>query len=153
MLSQAIAFTSAISPLLVVLYVTWKEYRSGSSDLAEKIKNEYRERNEQLDKKIKELQDDHHKHSVEIGKLQAVLEEKEKQIVKYETIFANRNPELTETLKEIRDFMKDLHTINKEQITILRDRQKRDKMIDNASKLHKGAPMMAPVGDLPDNII
>jgi len=143
-IANIVTILSSLSPLAVVLYLAYEKYQSGSSDLATKIKQEYKERNDQLEQRIKDLEDEHHEHSVQIGKLEAVLEEKEKQIVKYETIFANRNPELNTILEEIRTFMRDIHNQNKYQTDILEKRQERDKTIDEASLRHTGEPIRVP---------
>lgn len=143
--SEILTIISSCSPFIVVAYLAWKDYRSGSSEIAKKIKEEYKERNGQLEQRIKDLEEHHHENSVEIGKLQAKLEEKEKQITRYEQIFANRNPDLEKVLSRIEQFMSKLNEQTEYQTGILEQRQERDKMIDEASRTHRGAPMMSPV--------
>lgn len=84
-------------------------------------------------------------HEVEIGKLQVINQEKDRQIAEYKEIFANRNPDLTEVLASIKTFMENIYNQNKYQTGILEKRQVRDQKIDEASAKHKGSPMMAPV--------
>lgn len=47
----------------------------------------------------------------EIGNLNGMLSEKDKQIDKYEKIFQNRDPELLKLLQDIKTFMGDLHKV------------------------------------------
>lgn len=131
-------------PSLILIFLAWKEFRSGSSKLSDKIKSDYKERNDQLEKTNKELEAERTERKIYITKLETTIAEKDKQLDRYEKIFANRNPDLTEVLEKISRFMAAIHNQNKHQTTILEKRQKRDKLIDEASLNHKGSPMMAP---------
>lgn len=48
--------------------------------------------------------------SGEVGRLNGIISEKDKQLEKYETIFQNRNPDLTNVLTDIKNFMVKLNT-------------------------------------------
>lgn len=119
-----ITIISSVTPLAVVAFIAWKEYRSGESALTKKIREDYKERNQQLEERVTDLETEHHEHSVQIGKLETIVEEKDKQIKRYEEIFANRNPEMTVLLTEIRDFMKSIHTQNNIQTKMLEEVKK-----------------------------
>ncbi len=124
---------SSLTPLLVVLYLAWKEYKSGNSQLSKKIQDDYKERNEQLEQRVADLEKDHQMYALQINKLETILEEKDKQLDRYEKIFANRNPDLTDILKEIRDFMNAIHEQNMRQTAMLEMSHQRDTIVDSAA--------------------
>jgi hypothetical protein len=67
-----------------------------------------------------------------VGKQEGIIEVKNQQLQHYEEIFKNRNPELTQVLTEIRDFMKDSQRELKSQTTILKEIKVRNDSIDRA---------------------
>lgn len=139
-----ITIISSLSPILVIIYLAWKEYRSGDSELKRSIQADYETHTKQLEQKVADLQEEHKEHTKDIVRLQTLNEEKDKRIAEYKEIFANRNPDLTAVLDEIKEFMRLIHLQNKHQTDILEQRQQRDKLIDEASKKHTGALMRAP---------
>ncbi len=143
-LSQVYSALSQLSTPLLIIFLAWREYRSGDTALNKKIKDDYKERNGQLEGQLSSKKLELEESAKQIVIFQTVIKEKDKQLERYEKIFANRNPDLTEVLEKISRFMSAIHNQNKHQTTILENRQKRDKMIDEASISHKGSPMMAP---------
>lgn len=119
MATNYLQILASLSPFIVVGYLGWKEWKSGDSALAKKIKDDYRERSQQLERRVTELEAEHKEHSVQIAKLEATVQEKDNQIKRYEAIFANRNPDLTTVLNEISDFMKSISSQNMHQTSIL----------------------------------
>ena len=75
MQANFLSVASAIAPLIVVIYLAWKEYRSGDSRLKKEIQADFELRNNQLEKRVKELETHDRNREVEIAKLQATLDE------------------------------------------------------------------------------
>ena len=146
---------SSIGVLAVVIILVYKEFKSGSSELRKQINEDYKERNNQLEERIAVLESEHHEHSIQIGKLEAVLSEKDKQLAEYKALFASQNPNnINAVLSEIAEFMRSLHKQTQYQTKILEKGVDRNQKIDKASKLHVGEPVLVPVDPLPtgDNI-
>lgn len=152
MLESITSFLTDSAPFLAVLYIVYKEYKSGANGIAVKVKDTYKERVEQLEKMVGELQDEHDEHSKQIVRLETQLSEKDKQLERYERIFANRNPDLTKVLSNIEQFMSQIFQQNKHQTSILEKRQTRDKKIDDASVHKTGVPIMIPTDSQEEEI-
>jgi len=66
----------------------------------------YQKQNDALTKLIKDHENEINKLQDDLHSLEAIVEEKDKKLQDYMIIFQNRDPQLIEILKEIRDFMK-----------------------------------------------
>lgn len=140
-------------------YLLYERKKLGGYEIRKEIYNDYKERNEQLEGKIKENLDEIHKTNVEVAKLKATVEEKDKHIESLTSILQGRNPEMIEILTEIKEgnvaiqgFIKTTYELlNKAseelgyQTKILETSEERNKKIDRASKAHKGEPIRIPV--------
>lgn len=148
MLQTFLTILSAGTSIFLIIFLAYREYKSGDSALKKSIQDDYKTRNEQLERRVNDLEEEHDGYAKQILQFQAIIGEKDKQLDRYEKIFANRNPDLTDVLKEIKQFMSNIYEQNKHQTGILEQRQHRDRLIDEASKQHKGEPMRAPVNPL-----
>lgn len=83
---------------------------------------------------FKEIVEIQNKKIVELGEkiaeLSGAMNEKDKTIAKYLEILQNRNPELLTVLKEIKDFMGQLHTAVKTIDERSEQRERRDSAVD-----------------------
>lgn len=95
---------------------------SGAMQVSKDIINTYKTRVDQLEENEKISRERVHEHTKEIAKLQGVLEEKDKYINQMREILQNRNPELTEVLKEIRKFMESINGHMAEHTKFLSDK-------------------------------
>lgn len=154
-----------IGIVVVGVILFFQRYLSGSESLRKKISDEYKERNAQLEAKIKASQDDikvvqeeAHKTNLEVARLNGVVTEKDKHIETLTKIIQDKNPETLKLLEEIKDgnaivhkFMEQVFDYMKKaneelgyQTEILESSQKRDKDIDKASKSHSGSILRTP---------
>lgn len=146
---------------IVAIVLGVKQLNSGDSALRKRIADEYKERNTQLEDKIKAVQTDIQKTNLEVAKLTGIIQEKDKHIESLTKILQGRNPEMVDLLNEIKngnenikDFMKSTYTLIEKvnsdmryQTQILENSQEREKKIDTASKQHVGAILRTPNGD------
>lgn len=156
LISKITPIISSFGILGVAILLIYKEFRSGTSSLQKQITTEYKERNAQLDEKIKALEAESHANSLQIAELKGTLTAKDEQIEKLTAILQGRNPEIIKVLGEIKTlnqqiiaFMRDMHTKTEKtlgyQTKILEKGSKRNEEIDKASKLHIGEPTRIPV--------
>jgi len=99
-------FSLSILPILAIIFLAWKEYRSGSSRLRKDINEDYRERNSQLEEEIKKLREEVHKVNIQMMEFKATIIEKDKHIESLTKLIENRNPELVEILQELKNKLK-----------------------------------------------
>lgn len=144
----------------VAILLAWDRWRSGSGNLRKEIAADYKERNAQLEAKLKENADAITATNLEVAKLTGIIQEKDKHIDSLTKILQGRNPELLELLKEIKEgnnsvhkFMEEVYDFMKKsneelgyQTEILEKSQQREKKIDRASKKHTGVPLRLPNG-------
>lgn len=97
-----IEFTGIFVFFGAMLLTRWK---SGANGVATDIITTYKARVEQLESNEKMGIQRMHEHTQEIGKLQGILSEKDKEVERLRAILENRNPELVTTLKAIQGFM------------------------------------------------
>lgn len=100
---------SLIGAIGFAIYSAITKFQNNSGELREQINKDYKERNEQLNTHILSLQADITKMGRELSELKGQLGEKDKHIESLTTLLQGRNPEVTQVLMEIRDFMKELH--------------------------------------------
>ena len=145
-------FITVATPLVLLVYIIVKEYRSNTSTLRRDINNDYVERNNQLEEKLKIFEIRLQEVSVQMAKLEATIVEKDRHIDSLTKLIENRNPDLVKVLDDIKTFMKVLHKMiaenNKTCIenndvlhhqTEMLDKQKeREQNIDRASETHTG---------------
>lgn len=153
--SEIAQFIGALSPILLVVYIIFREWRSGTSTLRKDINSDYVERNRQLEEKLKDVEDRLNEVSLQMGKLEATLIEKDKHIANITKIIENRNPDLLKVLDEIKTFMKNLNELMIKtnntssensgelhyQTSLLNRQAKRDENIDDASATGEGNPI------------
>jgi len=79
--------------------------------------------------------------TLRVGEQQGIITVQKETIEKYEKILQNRNPELTDILKEIRDFMKDIKESDKKVMKELEFQtkiiKKGDDRAETLDKTHK----------------
>lgn len=143
---------------VVALILGWDRLRSGTSTLRKEITADYKERNDQLDEQIAELNKKHQETLVELASLRATMIEKDKHIESLTALNQDRNPEtlallhkLTDSNASIMEFMKLMHKTLLESKTelhyqsdLLEKGDKRSTLIDQASAEHEGNPLLAP---------
>lgn len=118
----------------VLGYLIYDRVTSGASDIRRDITNDYKERRNQQDAKIKELEDkiqlSEKKHIEELGSLankfsalEASVAEKDKHITSLTAILQGRNPELVQLLGELKvsnqkiiDFMQKMYDKNEKDM-------------------------------------
>ena len=149
--------TIIIAIVAVILGI--KQLSSGTSVLRKEITADYKERNDQLDVKIKDLEEKFQQSQVDMAALKATLIEKDKRIQELRDDLQGRNPDIVALLKEISksnieimSFMRIMHTAlleSKNEMTyqtgILEKGENRNIAIDEASKKHLGEPVLVPV--------
>lgn len=142
--------------LIVGIALVYQRWSSGSSGLRKEINEEYKERNKQLEDKVKECLDKIHATDIVVAELRGIINEKDKHIDSLTKILQGRNPEMMELLKEIKtsnqniqDFMKTIYQVLndelKYQTEILEQSKEREEKIDRASAEHTGEPTRVPV--------
>lgn len=144
---------------VIALALGWDKYISGSSNLRKEIAADYKERNAQLEARLKENHDAITATNLEVARLSGVIQEKDKHIESLTKILQGRNPELLELLKEIKEgnnvvhkFLEEVYEFMKKsneelgyQTELLESSKKRNQKIDKASKEHKGVPVRLPL--------
>jgi len=152
---MTIEIVSASLTVLVLVFLAWKEMRSGTSNLRSDINNDYKERNTQLEEKLRAVEEKLQIMSLQIAKLETTINEKDKHIDNLTKLIENRNPELVILLTEIKGFLANLQGLAVEtkltsennqkeleyQTQILNRQNSRNKNIDSASSEHVGDPL------------
>jgi len=148
---------------IVAIILGWDRVRSGSGILQKQILDTYKERNQQLEDKlktkeqefaetIKELREAHNQTNIEFASLKATIIEKDKRIAELRDDLLGRNPEMVALLKEIsasngeiKKFMEMMHDDSKierkHQTDLLEGQVRRGKNIDESSASGNGNPM------------
>ena len=88
--------------IILAIFLIIERYRLGTSGLTREIVNDYKIRNEQLDKRIKEMDEKINLQGKDIAHLTGVISEKDKHIESLTNILQNRNPELVDLMNEIK---------------------------------------------------
>ena len=88
--------------IILAIFLIIERYRLGTSGLTREIVNDYKIRNEQLDKRIKEMDEKINLQGKDIAHLTGVISEKDKHIESLTKILQNRNPELVDLMNEIK---------------------------------------------------
>lgn len=144
----------------VIIWQIIQSFYSGNNSLTKKMLFDYKERNEQLEKTLKDERDATLKfknemksvidvYKIEVGRLTATNDEKDKHIINLKEILQDKNPEVIALFKEIRDFLKKAHEQNTEvlsyQTKILEGVKSRNDSIDEASRTHHGEVTRVPL--------
>lgn len=108
-MDQYLSIVNSGGVLLVGAWLVYQNFRSGSSTIKQQVTDAYKERNQQLETDIAGMKASIESQGKEIARLQGTVEEKDKHIHTLTELVQGRNPEMISVLKEIRDFMKDLH--------------------------------------------
>lgn len=114
---------TAVTTLIVVAFLGFKEWRSGSKKITQEVITNYETLNNQQKANIDECRGNlagatKAMHEMEnrfvgrISKLEGIVSEKEKQIQFLNQIVTNRNPELEGVLTDIRNFMKNINEMS-----------------------------------------
>lgn len=141
--------------IIIIIVLGVDRLRSGSSTVRKEIAADYKERNEQLDLKVKTLESNDHQRQIEIASMkasfEATLKEKDKHIELLTKTLQDRNPDTMNILKEIKnlnskiiEFMRQDRNTLEYQTRLLEFGAKRDKNIDEASIKHEGEPLLTP---------
>ena len=136
---------------VVTLVLGWDRLRSGSSTIRKEIAEDYKERNKQLEDRLKEIEESSRNTNLQVAKLEGIVHEKDKHIESLTQILQGRNPEMVAILKEISDsnieikkFMETMYSVLKNemslQTTLLVEDQQRAKRID--ATLSKKLPVI-----------
>lgn len=145
--------TIIVAVIAIILGV--ERLRSGNSTLRKEIAADYKERNEQLETRLKEFESQLQKTNLEVAKLQGIVDEKDKHIESLTKVLQGRNPEMLEILKEIstsnvkiKEFMATMYEVLTKELskqTIMLEEDKvRSQKIEQASTEHKGVPLRIP---------
>jgi hypothetical protein len=110
-----VGLLTPLGTVLVIGFLAYKEYRSGSATINDQVLEGYKERNKQLEEKLADERSEKLRLTGEVAAANATLAANAETIRKQEAVIANRNPELVAILGEIRDFMHLLH--NKVDLT------------------------------------
>lgn len=154
---------STFGVIIVAGYLVYKEYRSGTDKLDEKIKSNYETLIAQQEKEIKESKEKELKYQRDQGEmrkeianmkeafakttgdLQGQINAKDKQIKELTDTILNRNPDLenlildtNKTMKDVRILMSSMFEQNKHQTRILEQAKARNDKIDEATEREKG---------------
>jgi len=141
--------------MIVNLYLGYQRIQLGGYTIRKEIFEDYKERNLQLEDKIKELATRMTNMTVQMTKLETTIIEKDKHIESLTRLIENRNPQLITTLDEIRGYLGNIKGIasetnsitknNREELTyqtdILDKQVARSNNIDNASSKKTGNPI------------
>jgi len=126
--------------MIANLYLGYQRIQLGGYAIRKEIFEDYKERNEQLEDKIKLLGDKMNDLAIQINRLEATLAEKDKQIANLTKI--------TDSYKDIRAFLGNLEILAREskaellyQTDILDKQVVRDENIEEASSKHTGDPV------------
>lgn len=122
------SFLTSVTPLVILLYLAFKELKSGSSALNEKIKKEYKEMADVLEKRIKNIEESNKQkdteiiqYKTEIAEFKGIIKEKDRQLDRYEEIFQNRNPEMIKMLESINTFLREIHMTGLKNMQLIKD--------------------------------
>jgi len=121
---------TAVTTLLVVAFLGFKEWRSGSKKITQEVIANYDTLDKQQKANIQECRDNlvgatkamhelENRFTGRISKLEGIVSEKDKQIQTLNQIATNRNPDLENVLKDIRNFMKNINDLNVARTSIL----------------------------------
>lgn len=145
--------TIIVTVIAIILGV--ERLRSGNYSLRKEIAADYKERNEQLETRLKEFESQLQKTNLEVAKLQGIVDEKDKHIESLTKVLQGRNPEMLEILKEIstsnvkiKEFMATMYEVLTQELskqtTMLEEDKVRSQKIEQASTEHKGVPLRIP---------
>jgi len=150
-----ISHSGNVISVLVIIILGYDRIKNGQSGLRKEITAEYKERNDQLDQRIKTLQEESRNRDIEIAKFQATIIEKDKHIIYLTETLQGRNPDTINILGEIKELNKkilefmtqekiDTKTTLDYQTRLLETSTNRNKKIDEASLAHDGEPIRVP---------
>jgi len=124
--------------MIANLYLGYQRIQLGGYVIRKEIFEDYKERNKQLEDKIKDLFEEIHRTNVDLASLRATVGEKNKRIDDLTKQMEVRNPQLMAVLNEIKIFLRDIKKANIYQTDILDNQVKREKNIDDSSQGHTG---------------
>lgn len=120
---------TAAMAILGVLYVM-KTWKNQSSEIDAGTIGSFKRQVEALTSEVQGYKTQMHELTLLVGEQKGIIKVQKETIEKYELILQNRNPELLEVLKEIRDFMRTLQKETSFQTDLLRKNEARSTVID-----------------------
>ncbi len=101
------------------------------AEQVKQLREKASEEKKSYDLNLKELRKEISDLTLRIGEQNGKIQEKDRVILEYKEIFQNRNPELVDVLKQIKDFMVEIH--GKIDLIEIRSekREKRDLAVDS----------------------
>lgn len=109
-----------IGLVILGLYFAYERYRNGTNTLSKEIREDYKERNDQLSKRIDEYKAEQTAQGKEIAKLSGIIEEKDKYIESLTKIIQGRNPEIVDLLKTIKDLNEQVKDFMQQNLVALK---------------------------------
>lgn len=152
--------SSAIEKKTIEGYKERNNQLEGPGGILPRLQEEIKEITEKFDKKFTEqkeyFQGQIIEQGKEIAKLIGIVEEKDKHIKSLTEILQGKNPDMVNVLNEIKELNKKIinhlevsYKETKEELTyqtdLLEKGKDRNEKIDEASKSHKGVPVMVPM--------
>lgn len=140
---------------VIAIILGLERLRSGNSTLRKEIAADYKERNEQLESRLKDFEKHLQETNLELAKLKGIVDEKDNHIKSLTEVLQGRNPEMLELLKEIsvsnvkiKEFMATMYEVLTKELskqTIMLEEDKvRSQKIEQASTEHKSVPLRIP---------
>lgn len=140
---------------IVAIILGFDKFKNGTSILRKEIAADYKERNGQLEMRLKEFQANLNETNVKLAGLEATLREKDERIKELREDLQGRNPDIINLLKEIslsnmeiKHFMQMMHNDStkerKHQTEMIEGQVEREMKIDKASASNVGDPMLVP---------
>lgn len=94
---------SFVSNIALVAAIVFFQFRRGSSQVSAEVINTYKLRVEQLSEDNKTLSKNQHENTSKIGRLEGILEEKNKELTRVQDILKDRNPETQKFMQYLTD--------------------------------------------------
>ncbi len=89
--------------MVVNLVLGFMQIRSGGNEIRKQIADDYKERNMQLELRLKEMENILHDTQKQMSELKGIMTGKDKHIESLTALVQGRNPEMIEVLKEIKE--------------------------------------------------
>ncbi len=121
---------TAVTTLIVVAFLGFKEWKSGSKKISQEVITNYETLNKQQKDNIEECRGNlvgatKSMHEMEnrfvgrISKLEGIVQEKDKSIALLMQTLGNRDPKLQDTLTDIKNFMQNMNSMTAARTNLL----------------------------------
>lgn len=114
-----------IGLVVLAVFVIYKMWRSQSSEIDAGTINSFKRQVEALTSEVAGYKTQLQELTLLVGEQKGIIKIQKETIEKYEQILQNRNPELTDVLREIRDFMRTLKSEMSIQTSLLQKGEER----------------------------